>query len=137
MNMYKQNGFTLIEIVIVMIVSSLLIIPLANGLTSSSKSMILNNEVNQANNLAKSCAEYILHKRKKGDYTANGDINATDCDGVSNFATNGTLSSTLIATGTSPCPGTADPVEGCSDVTVTALNDNNETRSQLKLLFVY
>ena len=136
--MINQQGVTLVELLIVMIISSIIIVPISNGFLTSTKANLINLEVHQANNLARSCAEHLTHNRKKAvsPYAAHADINATDCDiAIPNFATNGVIDpQALIANTTAPCPGTATE---CAEVIVTANNNGGDKRAEIRLFFVF
>ena len=133
----KQQGVTLVELVIVMIVFSVLAVPLSNGFLTVSKSTVINAEVKAANNLTRSCAEHILHQRRR---TIGGITSAitptgssTLCDtAVTGFSASGNLA--IAANATVPlCPA----LSTCDELTITADNSSGQTLSTISLLFVY
>ena len=139
MNLIKQKGVTLVELVIVMIVFSILAVPLSNGFLSVSKSLIINEEVKAASNLARACAEHILYQRRNGAST----FLTTDCNGITGFLGSATLTITPSDSTTNAplCPVPANlSLPGptiCDEIVITANNSGGQSRSTMTLFFAY
>ena len=131
----KQKGVTLIELTIIMIAFSIVAVPLSNGFISVSNTILLNSEVNQANNLTRACAEHVLYKRRAGTTT----FTATDCNGITGFLGTALLSVvTSDSTSNAPlCPAPATGTTNCHELTITANNPSGQARSALSLFFIY
>jgi len=131
-----QKGVTLIELVIVMIVFSVLMIPLANGFINVSKSIVINDEVKAANNLVRACAEHLLYQRRIADTTT---FNNTDCDDVTGFTSNGSLTITANDSDNHAplCPAPSAGTTNCDEIVINADNNGGQSRSSISLYFVY
>ncbi len=113
--MKAQNGFTLIEMVLVIIIISIATVPLFGLFSQAASSLLTNEKTQTAVQLAQEHAEHLLGIRR------NQDFNAAELSGSSTEALSGNFSgynrSTVItpAPGSPGCPGGAS----CKEVTIS------------------
>jgi type II secretory pathway pseudopilin PulG len=116
----RPGGFTLVELVLVMLVISGGLIGLATVFGGSYRSLSANETLQQAAQYAQECAERVLSVRRDLGFTSTG-INSTMCDSpamAAGFTRTVTVPATTTGTGTTACPsGTT-----CREVTVAVTN---------------
>jgi len=132
----KQQGVSLVEIVIIVIVLGIVAMPFSNGFVSVSQSLIINEEVLQSNAYAQTCAEHILYFRRSPDTTTQGYANlaistsSTVCDALPNPA--GLVINVDIENGNaSPACATGN----CKSVTITVAS-NGQPRANIEFLLM-
>jgi len=113
--MNSQNGFTLLELVLVIIIVSIASVPLFGMFSQAASSLLINEKTQTAVQLAQEHAEHLLAIRR------NQDFNAAQLSGSSTEVLGGNFSgynrSTVITQPPSGpgCPGGAS----CKEVTVS------------------
>ena len=129
--MKTQSGFTLIELVLVIIIISIAAVPLFGMFSQAASSLLINEKTQTAVQLAQEHAEYLLAIRR------NQDFNATQLSGSSSEALSGNFSSynrfTVItpAPGGPGCPGGAS----CKEVTIS-VDEGATTYAEVTFLLV-
>lgn len=121
-----NKGFTLIELVLVIILLSMSCVGLVNLFGQLSNSLSTNNDTQSAAQLAQECAEYLLAARRHWDYTLGG---ISDCSALPAFNGFGPPAVNLSDPYAGPgCPGSAScklftikAVYGSGAATVTLL----------------
>ena len=128
--MNRQNGFTLIELVLVIVILAVAAVPLFGLFTQASASLLDNERVQTAVQLAQERAEGILAQRRAQDFAAIGLGTSTDALGASYSAYTRTV--TVVQPPTGPgCPAGAS----CKEVVVNvALGP--DSLSEITLLLV-
>lgn len=133
--MKYQQGVTLVELIMLIIVLGVIAIPLSNGFLSVSQALMTNNDAHQANNLTRACAEHLLYQRRSGTTT----FNTTDCDGLPGFSASGTVSITASdSSNNAPlCPVPTSGTTTCDEIYISSANSAGQTRANLTLFFIY
>jgi len=111
--MRGASGFTLIEVVLLMLVISFGLLGIASMFGNTSKALSTNETLQQAAQYAQECAEQVILKRREKTF-AWADIAATMCDTNASLAGTGfsrtvtVPNDVVIGTGdaTSACPNT-------------------------------
>ena len=65
-----QRGFTLVEMVMVIVILGIASVALMDQFVNTSKSYLINEQLQTATQLAQECAEHILATRRGQDYAA-------------------------------------------------------------------
>ncbi|MEN8761315.1 MAG: prepilin-type N-terminal cleavage/methylation domain-containing protein [Thiogranum sp.] len=129
--MKTQSGFTLIELVLVIIIISIAAVPLFGMFSQAASSLLINEKTQTAVQLAQEHAEYLLAIRR------NQDFNATELSGNTTEVLGGNFSgynrSTVItpAPGGPGCPGGAS----CKEVTIS-VDEGASTYAEVTFLLV-
>jgi prepilin-type N-terminal cleavage/methylation domain-containing protein len=129
--MKTQSGFTLIELVLVIIIISIAAVPLFGMFSQAASSLLINEKTQTAVQLAQEHAEYLLAIRR------NQDFNATELSGNTTEVLGGNFSgynrSTLI---TQPPSGPGCPAgASCKEVTVS-VDEGATTYAEIIFLLV-
>ena len=136
--MRSPAGFTLIELMIVMLVISVTVLGITATMSRASNSLSLNENLQQAAQYAQEGAEKVIAIRRDAGYTSSS-INTDMCNASNLPAMSAGFSRTVTVqdvngtgTGTDPCPsGTSN----CKNVTITVTN--GALSSSISLLLVY
>jgi type II secretory pathway pseudopilin PulG len=99
----RQCGFSLIELVIIIVVVSVAAVGLLSLWTGIGRSAGQSEETQTATQLAQECAEHILAQKRVNPTVGYDNITTTVCNGLPAF-TGYTRSVTLTPTTASPCP---------------------------------
>jgi prepilin-type N-terminal cleavage/methylation domain-containing protein len=97
--MKSQNGFTLIEMVLIIIIISIASVPLFGLFSSAASSLLVNEKTQTAVQLAQEHAEFLLAIRR------NRDFNAAELSGSSTEVLSGNFSGYNRSTVITPAPG--------------------------------
>ncbi|MDO9449387.1 MAG: type II secretion system protein [Rugosibacter sp.] len=128
MHANRQPGFTLIELVVVMIVISVGLLGLTSLFSNTSKSLSTNEILQQATQYAQECAESAMAKRRAlgfAWFASNSFSCGSNPDGFTRTVTVGnTYNGT--GTGSDPCPG---GVNNCRNIAITATSTANTALS--------
>lgn len=128
--MSRQAGFTLIELVVVIVFLALAAVPLFGLFTQASASLIDNERIQTAAQLAQERAEDILARRRAQDFTAVGLGTTTDALGANYSAYTRTV--TVVQPPSGPgCPGGAT----CKEVVVN-VSQGPDTLAEVTFLLV-
>jgi prepilin-type N-terminal cleavage/methylation domain-containing protein len=129
--MKSQNGFTLIEMVLVIIIISVASVPLFGLFSRAASSLLINEKIQTAAQLAQEHAEFLLAIRR------NQDFNAAELSGSTTEALSGNFSgynrSTVIIQppGGPGCPGGAS----CKEV-IISVDEGASTYAEVTFLLV-
>ncbi len=132
----KQQGVSLVEIVIIITVLGIVAMPFSNGFVSVSHSLITNEEVLQSNAYAQSCAEHILYFRRSPDAATQGYTNlaisatSTVCDALPNPVGLGKTVDISDASGNTACASAV-----CKSVNIT-VTSGGQTRAIIEFLLM-
>lgn len=119
--MRRSNGFTLIELVIVMIIISVGLVGLTSLFSNTSKSLTTNEVLQQAAQYAQECAERAIATRRSNGFTqfkANGSFSCgSNPSGFTRLPndTNPDTGSTSTGTSSTACPNGII----CRNITIT------------------
>lgn len=128
--MSRQSGFTLIEMVLVIVILAVAAVPLFGLFTQASASLLSNERIQTAVQLAQERAESILAQRRAQDFTAVALGTTTDALGA-NYSTY-TRTVTVVQPPTGPgCPGGAS----CKEVVVNVAQ-GPDTLAEVTFLLV-
>lgn len=128
--MNGQRGFTLIELVLVILMLALAAVPLFGLFTQASASLLSNERLQTAVQLAQERAEGILAQRRSQDYAAIGIGSTTDTLGADYSGYTRTVLVSQPPSGPG-CPGGAS----CKEV-VVSVAQGGETLAQVTFLLV-
>jgi type II secretory pathway pseudopilin PulG len=130
--MSRSNGITLIELVIVMLIISGGMLGLTLAFSNSSKSLTINESIQQVTQYAQKCAENALSTRRNFgfDWFANNNFSC----GANPTGITQTVTVSTIYTGTnlSACPYGIN----CRDIEITATSAANTQLSSLITLML-
>lgn len=138
--MRRPSGFTLIELVVVMVVISVGLLGIASLFSNTAKGLSINESMQQAAQYAQECAEHVLAVRYDLGFTSSS-INDTMCNalgttpGFTRTVTNAGANDTYTcpspqAPSCSACP----PSATCRNVAVTV--DGNSVSSSITIMLV-
>ena len=129
--MKSQNGFTLIEMVLVIIIISLASVPLFGMFSQAASSLVVNEKSQTAAQLAQEQAEYLLAVRRNQDFLA-AEL-AGNTSEVLNGNYSGYTRSTII---TQPPVGPGCPAgASCKEVTIS-VDEGGSTYAEVIFLLV-
>lgn len=122
-----QRGFTLIELVMVIVILSIASLAIGGQFMQSAQSWVLDEEVQTASQLAQARAEQILADRRLTDYAAVpvGTVTETLTGNYNGYAR---------TTVTTAYAGTACPAADCRQVVITVTNTGGEVRAETTLM---
>lgn len=110
--MRHSSGFTLIELVAVIVVISVGLAGLVKMFANTSMALVNGESVQVGAQYAQECAEYVLGVRRDLGISA---VNAGTCDTLPALPSGYSRSLTLAANTSSACPSSSS----CNDVTIT------------------
>ena len=118
----KNRGFTLIEIVMVLITVSLVAVPIVGMFGNIGKGLILNSQLSEADGYVQACAEHIIVNKKLSGIAS---IDSTTCSGITTSAafTLNVVTTTDVSAHAS-CP-TAIGTPTCKIAEITAISGGN------------
>ena len=122
-----QRGFTLIELVMVIVILSVATLAIGNQFMQSAQSWVIDEQVQTASQLAQARAEQILSDRRRNGFAAVpvGTVNDTLTGSYSSY--NRSVATTAYA-------GAACPVSNCRQVVVTVTNSGGDVRAETTLM---
>ncbi len=141
MNAQESSGFSLIELVIILVIISVGVLGISAQFTNNLSTQVSNETIQQAAQYAQECAERVIETRRKvGTEATNGfdwfEANTFSCgSNPSGFTrTTNPVGASYTGNGSGPCPTGMR----CRDVaiTVTSTADANVS-SVVNLLLVY
>ena len=119
--MRYSTGFTLIEMVLVMIVISVGLLGLTSLFSENVRGLVINEGSQQVAQYAQECAERVIAVRRDSGF-ASGSIGSTMCDTLGalpgGFARTVSVPATYTGNTTSACPNNVT----CRNVTVSVSN---------------
>jgi len=129
---YQQHGFTLIELIVVLVILSIASVPLFGLYTQASMSLLDNEAIQTASQLAQERAELVLALKRSQGFAAlaTGTTNETLAGNFSGFTRNTVISQP--ATAPAGCPGSSTI---CKQV-VVSVSQGGTVRSQISFLLV-
>jgi len=129
--MKSQNGFTLIEMVLVIVIISVASVPLFGLFSRAATSLLINEKTQTAAQLAQEQAEFLLAIRRNQDFDA-AELSGNTSEVLSgNYA--GFNRSTVI---TQPPSGPGCPAgAGCKEVTIS-IDEGGDTYAEVIFLLV-
>jgi prepilin-type N-terminal cleavage/methylation domain-containing protein len=134
--MTRENGFTLIELVMVIVILAVAAVPLFGLFTQASASLLDNERIQTAVQLAQERAESIIAQRRAADFAGVGLGTTTDVLGTNYSAYTRTVTVTQPPAGPG-CP--LHPVTGvsaaCKEVVVN-VGQGPDTLAEVTLLLV-
>lgn len=128
-----EGGFTLIELVLVIIIISIGLLALASMFGNNMRTLAIGEDTQRAAQYGQECAERVLAVRRDFGFDS-PIIGTTICDSISltntGFARSVTVPTTYTGTTMSACPNLGT----CRDVTVTV--SKGTVSSQITLMLV-
>jgi len=128
--MSRQNGFTLIELVLVILMLAIAAVPLFGLFTQASASLLSNERLQTAVQLAQERAEAIMAMRRSQDFAAVATGSTTDTLGIAYSGYTRTVTVSQPPTGAG-CPGGGT----CKEVVVTVA-EAGSTLAEITFLLV-
>jgi len=111
--MRRPSGFTLIELVIIIIIVGVVVAGLVPTLSTTAKSLSTNETLQQATQYAQECAERAVATRQNLGFA---DFPSTfNCSNPSGFTRTVTVGGTYVGTTLTPCPNLVT----CRDIAIT------------------
>jgi prepilin-type N-terminal cleavage/methylation domain-containing protein len=129
-----QRGFTLIELIAVIIIVAVASVPLLGLFSQSGQSMLANEKIQTATLLAQERAEYLLAVRRNQNYAAT-DISVNQTEVLTGNYSNYTRTTSIIDE-TVPYAGSDCPAAGaCKQITVSVA-EAGTTRAEITFVLV-
>lgn len=129
-----QQGFTLIELIAVIVIMAIASVPLFGLFSQSGASMLANEKIQTAAQLAQEHAEYLMALRRNQGYTA-ADISVGQVENLTGNYT-GYTRTTSIVDETTPYAGSDCPAAGaCKQITVSVA-ESGMTRAEITFVLV-
>jgi prepilin-type N-terminal cleavage/methylation domain-containing protein len=119
------DGFTLVELILVIVLLSIASVGLVALLGQLNNSLVVNNDTQAAAQQAQECAEYLLGVRRRAGYDLGG---ISDCSALPAFNGFGPPSVTIAAYTSGACSSAA-----CKLVTVKAVRGKGSSTVTLLL----
>lgn len=134
--MRSESGFTLIELIVVIVVISTGLAGLARLAVNSSTALVKGEEQQKTTRYAQECAERILKQRRDSGWASIGfgSPSNTLCSSPTGYTTTVTLSaaySNAVATPWCPANSTTSYVASCGDVTVKVQSNKVASASSI------
>ncbi len=129
-----QQGFTLIELIAVIIIMAVASVPLLGLFSQSGQSMLANEKIQTATQLAQERAEYLMAVRRNQNYAAT-DISVNQTEVLTGNYSNYTRTTSIIDE-TVPYAGSDCPAAGaCKQITVSVA-EAGTTRAEITFVLV-
>ena len=123
----KQTGFSLIELVMVIVILALASLAIGTQFMQSAQSWMLDERIQTASQLAQARAEQLLADRRGNDYTA---VPA----GTTTETLAGNYTGYTRTTMVSAYAGAACPVSDCRQVVITVTDADSQVRAETTLM---
>ena len=134
MSATEQRGFTLIELIVVIVIMAIASVPLFGLFSQAGISMLANEKIQTATQLAQERAEHLLAVRRNQGYTA-ADVSAGQVENLAGNYTGYTRTTSIIDE-TVPYAGSDCPAVGaCKQITVSVA-EAGKTRAEITFLLV-
>jgi prepilin-type N-terminal cleavage/methylation domain-containing protein len=134
MSTTEQQGFTLIELITVIIIMAIASVPLFSLFSQTSVSMVANERIQTATQLAQERAEHLLAVRRNQGYAA-ADISIGQTELLTGNYSNYTRTTSIIDE-TIPYAGSDCPAVGaCKQITVS-IAEAGKTRAEIAFVLV-
>lgn len=124
----RQHGFSLIELVMVIMILGIASVGLASGYTQLGRSLLLNEDAQAAAQQAQACAEHILASRRNRGYAQR----FNDCAALGAFNGYGPPAVTTWAPNAAQCPAGFT----CAGYEVTATYGTTGATSRVQFFVV-
>lgn len=124
---YAQRGFTLIELVLVVVILSVASLAIGSQFMQSAQSWLLDEQVQTASQLAQARAEQLLSDRRLTGYTAVPVGTVTE-------SLTGNYTGYTRTTVTTAYAGAACPVADCRQVVIRVTNAGGDVRAETALM---
>ena len=129
-----QRGFTLIELIAVIIIMAVASVPLFGLFSQAGVSMVANEKIQTATQLAQEHAEYLMALRRNQGYAA-ADISVGQVENLAGNYT-GYTRTTSIIDDTVPYAGSDCPAAGaCKQITVS-VTEAGKIRAEIAFVLV-
>ena len=130
MNRSLQGGFTLLEMIMVMVIIALASVPILGQFTQAGSTLLLDEEIQTAAQLAQARAETVLADRRANGYVAiaTGTVNETLTGNFAGYTRSTTVNQPPVGSG---CAVGAT----CKEVIVSVSRGGN-TRSEITFILV-
>lgn len=129
-----QRGFTLIELIAVIIIVAVASVPLLGLFSQSGQSLLANEKIQTATQLAQERAEYLMAVRRNQGYIAT-DISVNQTEVLTGNYSNYTRTTSIIDE-TVPYAGSDCPAAGaCKQITVSVV-EAGTTRAEITFVLV-
>ncbi|WP_201344407.1 type II secretion system protein [Thiohalobacter sp. COW1] len=123
----RQTGFSLIELVMVIVILALASLAIGSQFMQSAQSWMLDERIQTASQLAQARAEQLLADRRLNDYSA---VPA----GTSTETLSGNYTGYTRTTAVSAYAGAACPVADCRQVVITVTDSDGQVRAETTLM---
>lgn len=118
-DMRPAAGFTLIELVIVMVIIAVGLLGMTSLFSNSSTSLSTNETLQQATQYAQECAEKAIATRRNNGFAATASFSCGAAPtGFTRTAGITTYDSTAGCNGHTPCPCPSGGTNNCRDITI-------------------
>jgi len=134
MSTTKQQGFTLIELIAVIIIMAIASVPLFGLFTQSGVSMVANEKIQTAAQLAQERAEHLIALRRNQGYTA-PDISVGQTDILTGNYSDYTRTTSIIDETIPYAGGDCPAVGSCKQITVS-VSEAGKTRAEIAFVLV-
>lgn len=124
----RDTGFSLVELVIVIVVLSVVSVGLASGFAHLGSSLVLNEDAQAAAQQAQACAEHILGSRRNRGYA----VTFPDCSALGAFNGFGPPTVTNWAPTAPACPAGS----ACTGYEVTATYGSTNAFARVRFFVV-
>jgi prepilin-type N-terminal cleavage/methylation domain-containing protein len=133
--MNRQQGFSLIELIMVITLLSLAAVVILEQFTQVSRSVIFNESIQTATQLAQEGAETVLAQRRNQGFAAvavGPPATESPVAGYATFTRTTTVNQPPTGTG---CPPGADPLVDCKEIQIS-VSEAGALRAEINFLLV-